>query len=374
MKLLIIAPELYPVPHARGTSVETCIFQIASRIAEQHSVTIVCRSADRLPNISTRGNLTIIRVAGGNKKRYLSNVIKTVKNMHFDFIQIDNRPEFVKRIRKAFPGKRISLFLHSLTYVTKPKASTSRVRTQLYDADVILTNSRSLRSELTKRYSVHKSKMKVVHLGANPAQFRPPSHHERKRARRKFRTGDSFSVVYIGRIIPIKGIPLLIRAAEHAAKRIPKLKLYLIGSGKGNYVQYIQRLAKRSDVQISLVKAIPRNAIHHAFWMADAIVYPSQAHEAFGLVIAEALASGIPAVASRNGGIREIIKHNYNGLLISNYRSSAAFAEAIIKVAKNHKFAEKIARNGRKTCLYTFNWRNTSEKLINIYQKTLIEK
>lgn len=369
MKILIIAPELYPVPHRKGTSVETCIYQIARQWAKQHSVTIVCRKSAKLPAITSQRNLTIRRVSGRTKKTYLLNVIRTVKNGRYDCIQIDNRPEFIPHIKKAFPRQPVSLFLHSLTYVTPPKTTRSRVNKQLFAADVIIANSRSLRSQLSMRYPSHKRKIKVVHLGANPAQFRPPTAAERIYARNLFKAKGTFAVVYIGRIKPSKGIALLIRAAEQAKKSVPALRLYLIGDGKNNYVRRIKRLARRSKVPVTFIEGISVNHIHRAYWMADCIVYPSQSHEAFGLVIAEALASGVPAIASKNGGMREIIRHNQNGLLISNYHRPNSFARAFIQIARNPLLAKKLGKNGRKTCLRTFHWGNTSAKLIKIYQK-----
>ena len=99
----------------------------------------------------------------------------------------------------------------------------------------------------------------------------------------------------------------------------------------------------------------------------DCFVCPSQGHEAFGLVNVEAMASGIPAVASRNGGIPEIIKHHHNGILVTKYRSPEAFAKEIINLAKDPSMARKLAKQARLDVTSKFSWRATASKLEKIY-------
>ncbi len=147
MKFLIIAPEYYPIPPVKGTSVETCIYHIAKRLAKQHYVTIISRQTSGYPNRSNFGKLTIIRVQGGERTHYLNCVINEIKGKKFDYIQIDNRPSFLKSIRELFPKTSISLFLHSLTFVTPPKATHRAIRSQLKKANVIVANSASLKKD-----------------------------------------------------------------------------------------------------------------------------------------------------------------------------------------------------------------------------------
>src|SRR5690606_23910693 len=119
----------------------------------------------------------------------------------------------------------------------------------------------------------------------------------------------------------------------------------IIGSGKRRYVAYLKSLGRRSKVPVRFVGAVPRRSMHKMYWMADCVACPTQGHEAFGLVIAEALASGAPTVASRNGGMKEIIKHGYNGMLVRHYRSPHAFAREMIKLAKHRKLSMRISKN-----------------------------
>src|SRR5690348_7961223 len=103
MNILIIAPESIPVPPFSGGSVEHCVYQIAMRLSRTHKVTIISRRHRAYPNHTKTGNLSIIRVPGGSRRKYLSNVIQYIKNKKYDIIQIDNRPKYLPVIRKYFP-------------------------------------------------------------------------------------------------------------------------------------------------------------------------------------------------------------------------------------------------------------------------------
>jgi spore coat protein SA len=367
MKLLIIAPEQYPVPNLKGTSVENCIYNIAIRLAKHHDVTIVSRQSSNLPNITVIGNLKIIRVPFESNSKYIKAVINAIKNCKFDAIQIDNRPYYLASVKALFPKTPIFLFLHSLTFVTPPKAQTSNIRTQLRNATGIITNSHSTKKQLTLLYPLIADKVKVVHLGVNLQQFRPATSAERLIIRKKYNVNGSFAIVYVGRFITIKGIPNLIRATEIVRRQISTAELYLAGGGSKSYVKHIKRLAQKAKVPLHFIDYLARKDVHHAYWIADCFVCPTQAHESFGLVNVEALACGVPTVASRIGGIQEIIRHNRNGLLVTNYKSTQALAKEILKITNNKKLAKRLGAAGIRSCQKRFNWENTCSKLELIY-------
>ena len=367
VRLLIIAPENYPVPSIKGTSVETCIFNIATHLAKEHCVTVVSRSVKHLPRVSSYDGLRIIRIAGGARRKYIVRALRAVAGQRFDHIQIDNRPGFVPIVRKSFPRTPLSLFLHSLTFVTRPRASSKRVRAQLSHTDMIISNSMSLKSCLSELYPGQGKKIRVVHLGVSASRFRPPTALERVQARRERGVSHSFAVLFVGRFIPLKGIPLLIEAAQLVYEEVPSTKLLLVGSGKEEYVSYIRSLARRVNVPVEFIGPVLWNKMPHVYWAADCFVCPTQGHEAFGLVVVEALSSGLPAVASHNGGIKEIVRHNTNGLLIEDYGNPQRFADAIIAIAKNPDLAKRLGQGGRDTSVNQFSWEKAGESLQRLY-------
>ncbi len=227
---------------------------------------------------------------------------------------------------------------------------------------------------MTSLYPDQTHKIKVIHLGVDLSQFRPPTTSQRLQIRRRYHASDSFAIVYAGRFIPIKGIPLLIRAVKKVRKQIPQAKLYLAGGGKPSYLSYLKNLIKKENIPVHLIGYIPRKAMHRVYWLADCFVCPTQGHESFGLVVAESLASGVPTIASRNGGICEIIRSPHNGILVSNYRSSVHFAREIIKIAKNRKLAQKLKKNGRASAMRKFGWGMTSALSLKGMKVTVISR
>jgi spore coat protein SA len=360
MHILIIAPEQIPVPPPVGGSVEHCVYQIAKKISSKHTVTIVSRWRPNYPRNSILGHVHIMRVTGTTKKAYLSNVIKKIKGHHYDIIQIDNRPRFVSDVRKAFPNTPISVFLHSTTFISPPMTSIKLANTDFNGANLLVGNSLSLQNHLKKTFPKHSKKVRYVHLGVDLHQFRP---HQ------KGKTGSRpFTILFAGRLIPRKGIPVLMKATKIVRNTISSAKLVIAGgTGKPSYKQYLKQLAASLGVPTTFKGYVPRNKMPAFYASGDCFVCPSQGHEAFGLVNVEAMASGVPTVASRNGGIPEIIKHQRNGLLVTNYRSPEAFAKEMISIAKDSIKATRLAKQARQDVIRKFSWKKTANRLEAIY-------
>ncbi|WP_127580049.1 glycosyltransferase family 4 protein [Paenibacillus koleovorans] len=368
MRLLIIAPPQIPVPPAVGGSVENCIYQIARRMATNHRITVACRQSGGQSAAASRGNLHFVRVPRGSAAAYLKAIRRRLRGQRFDMIQIDNRPSYVPIVRKLFPGIPISVFLHSPTFITPPSSSVGRAAVHLSGATLIVANSRALAGQLKAMFPRLKSRIRHVLLGADLSQFRPPTEHERSRTRSGYGLSGSFNIVFAGRLIPKKGVPVLIRAARLVRQQVPSAKLVIAGgAGKPGYVSGLKRLAAVNQVPLKFMGYVPRLRMHEVYWVGDCFVCPSQWKEPFGLVNAEAMAAGTPVVASRIGGIPEIISHGDTGLLVSRYRSPSAFAGQILKLARDRGAASRMAQRARQAAVHRFNWGSTASKLASIY-------
>jgi spore coat protein SA len=360
MHICIIAPEQFPVPG--DGSVEICIWAIARRLAERHKVTIVSRRIKGLLDAEELEGVSIVRLSAGSPRRYLSSVLKYIEGEDFDIVQVDNRPHLMAAVKKKLTRTPVVLFLHSLTFVPASDKMTSR----LAYADLIVANSASLQQRLTRRFPRIRKNITVVPLGADLTRFAPAPEPERLRLRALHNTPPAFTVLFVGRVIPRKGVPVLIRAVA-LLNRHTRAHLIIAGRGKPPYVRRLKQLARRLRVSASFPGSIAHEDIHSLYQAADCFVCPSQQHESFGLVNVEAMASGLPVVASSNGGIREIIVSGHNGYLVEQYKKALPFARSLLLLARNPELASRIGTQGRNDALQTFEWQHTAERLEALY-------
>ncbi|WP_243633210.1 glycosyltransferase family 4 protein [Paenibacillus xerothermodurans] len=359
----MVAPEQIPVPGSG--SVEICILAIARRLAQKHEVTIVSRQSPHLSGTSRIGNVTIIRVPTGTEEKYTASVLEYIRDKTFDVIQVDNRPHCMAQVKSAAPHTPVVLFLHSLTFVPRRQ----KVADSLRHADLIIANSRSLKQNLSRMFPICRHVIRTVHLGVDLARFSTPTTQQKWRSKRTYKVRRSFTVLFAGRVIPRKGVNVLLDAMSIVRKVVPFARLLIAGRGSRSYVGSLKAHARRLRVPARFMGKIRHDNIHRIYRAADCFVCPSQRHEAFGLVNVEAMATGVPVIASNIGGIKEIVKHRQNGYLINDYRNPLKFALPIIELARNRRAAKKMGGAARRTALSRFSWRRTAAKLEKLYAR-----
>ncbi|QMV43758.1 glycosyltransferase family 4 protein [Cohnella cholangitidis] len=364
MHILIIAPEQITVPPILGGSVEIVILAMAKRLARSHRVTVISRSHPRYPQHSRIDGVDIYRVPTGSPMTYLSNVKKWIGNKSFDVIQINNRPRFVGPLKQKFQGTNtpVTLFLHSLTFVGPPFTSRATAAQDLAKTDLILANSSSLKQQLSSRFPGVAGRIRSVWLGVDTKRFSPA---------RKSKTSNAFKVLFTGRVIPRKGVPVLLKAVKLAQSQSARPIHVMIagGSSRSGYMSQMRSLASNLRVNAQFLGNIPHSRIHHVYKKADVFVCPSQKHEAFGLVNVEAMASGLPVIASNNGGIKEIVKNNRNGILVKSYHRPQAFAKAILKLSDDRALRNRMSLQARRDCVKRFSWGATANRITRVYSK-----
>ncbi|MNP16039.1 Spore coat protein SA [compost metagenome] len=210
----------------------------------------------------------------------------------------------------------------------------------------------------------------MIELGVDVSRFRTTTESEKRTMRKKYHTEqrNPFTILFVGRVIPRKGVPILIQAAHLVHKHTP-VHLVIVGKGKPFYMSRLKLQARNLGVPITFVGKKSHKEIHTVYRLADVFVCPSQKHEAFGLVNVEAMASGVPVVASRNGGIQEIVSHGHNGYLVDQYRKPQNFADYLLRLAKDDQLRARLGANGRRDVLHQFTWSRTAAKLASLYSR-----
>ena len=192
--------------------------------------------------------------------------------------------------------------------------------------DRIIASSDSERRHLIDYYQASPEFIRVVPCGVNLDLFRPID----KKTASRYLDGDGRKVVlYVGRINPLKGVDQLVRAMSLLTQR--KTRLVIAGGGGQSQweIKKLQDLAKRLEIQRSVVfqGLVKQELLPYYYSAADVCVVPSY-YESFGLVTLESLACGTPVVATKVGCAEHVIRHGKTGRLVAD-NTPAVLADAI---------------------------------------------
>jgi glycosyltransferase involved in cell wall biosynthesis len=152
--------------------------------------------------------------------------------------------------------------------------------------------------------------------------------------------------VVIGTFEPRKGHDFLLDAFKYVLNSKPNVILYILGTGS---VQDKERIVNRiSSLGIGDNVILPGyvEEINELIRSSSAVLVPSQSYESFGITIIEAMAMGVPVVATDVGGIPEVLGSNIGGIICPR-NDIKAFGLAIIKFLENREFADKVGGEGR---------------------------
>ena len=155
----------------------------------------------------------------------------------------------------------------------------------------------------------------------------------------------TWRLLYLGRLDEQKGVHL---AVEALASLPPEATLVLQGYGNDHYVERLRSRARDLDVRIEFSSA-PRERLREVYADADALLFPVQWDEPWGLVPLEAMAVGRPVVATGTGGSREYLEHQRNCLLFEPRDSAVELAAAIKRLAGDGALRERLRVGGFET-------------------------
>ncbi len=172
-----------------------------------------------------------------------------------------------------------------------------------------------------------------------------------------------FVCATVGRLVPVKGHTYLLKAIRRVVQVFPQAKFLFVGDGplRQRLQHEIKLLALEGNV--SLLGA--RSDIADILLCIDLFLLPS-INEGFGIVLVEAMALGKPILATRVGGIPEIVVDGTTGILVPP-KDSVAFAAAIIKLHKNPKLAYEMGQAGYRRARRIFDIESTVQKYEELY-------
>lgn len=232
-------------------------------------------------------------------------------------------------------------------------------------SDAILASSTAEAAQLVSLYHAAPDRVEIVPPGVDHAFFSPG---DRNGARQALRIGDHPVLLFVGRIQPLKGLDVAVRAMDELDRDDAQLVVVGGPSGREGREEYerCRKLAAELGVaeRVRWVDPQPHHLLSTYYRAADVVMVPSRS-ESFGLVALEAAACGIPVVAAAVGGLRTLVEHGRTGFLVDG-REPRAFAAYANEILANPTMAAAMgARAHDRARNYT--WSTSAARLRRLY-------
>ncbi|HEX7121121.1 MAG TPA: glycosyltransferase family 4 protein [Gemmatimonadaceae bacterium] len=177
--------------------------------------------------------------------------------------------------------------------------------------------------------------------------------------------GPGRRLLFVGRLEPRKGFPVALRAFERVASGYPDLRLVVVGDGADR--KAVTELPEWLQARVDMLGRVPDERLPGCFASADVFVSPALGGESFGIVLAEAMAAGLPVVASDIPGYRDVARHGREALLVPP-DDDAALAAAIRRLLDEPALCESLGRRGRRRAR-DFSWDHVASALEQHYTR-----
>lgn len=249
-------------------------------------------------------------------------------------------------------------------------------RVAIEGADAVIAVSASMAEDVRTAYpTVDASRITVIHNGIDPEEYQPDAATDV--LGRLGIDPTRPTVMWIGRVTPQKGVDHLL----HMAESLPRDVQYVFLAGASDTPEFGRAMAARAHAvkaalpDLHWIETIlPRPDVVQLLSHASVFVCPS-VYEPFGLINLEAMACGVPVVATAVGGIPEIVVDGETGFLVPVHPDRTdlgeALADRVAGLVADPDVARAMGEAGRRRVLEHFTWRSIAEKTVALYASLL---
>ncbi len=185
---------------------------------------------------------------------------------------------------------------------------------------------------------------------------------------RMSRNGGRKTLLFIGALVWRKGLPTLLRAFTQIAETRDDVDLLVVGDGPARN-RMRRQVPRRLRSRVHFLGCLPRRKLLECLAVADVFCAPSLGKESFGMVLLEAMAAGVPVVASDIDGYRNVVSHDSDGYLVPPDRPEL-WSRALVELLDDPDTAARLSRAGhRKASAYR--WQVIARKLESVYCQVL---
>lgn len=262
-------------------------------------------------------------------------------------------PVIDKVQRSGWPG--------DVARIQRKRFGSRRLKTYCKYTDVFITISDELDRELDQ-LGVPATKREFIPNGVDVDLFRPADSDQKRVLREKLQLPPGPLVVYSGRLVPEKRVDLLITAWQRLTTRYPQANLLILGSGPlENELRELAGPAVHFVGQVDDVAAYLR--------AADCFVLPSNS-EGLSNSLLEALACGLPAVATRVGGAPDLIEHKKSGWLIDP-DDAQQIEQGLDQLLSQPALGSELGQSARAFVCANFSLESVASKMVKLYRDVL---
>ena len=236
-------------------------------------------------------------------------------------------------------------------------------------ADRILVPTPAEAAYLHRLYDAQPGRIRLIPPGVDSALFRPLA---KEPARAALGLSGKGVILFVGRLQPLKGPDVAIRAVAEAIRRAPglgrDLALALVGgpSGPASNLGELRALAEALGIgdSVHFLAPRPHEELPQVYAAADVLLMPSRS-ESFGLVALEAQACGLPVVASAVGGLPYVVPDGKSGFLVPGH-DPAMYAGRVLEILSDPQLAARLSRTAVRQA-GGFPWESTASRTLSVY-------
>jgi D-inositol-3-phosphate glycosyltransferase len=364
------------------------IRQLSREMAKRaHTADIFTRrmDADTPEVVEIDGRTRVVQIEAGPiaaSKSSLRQYMPQFRDGVLDFQQRDGRSydlihshywlsgEVGRGLKDAWTAPHVAMF-HTLAEAKnrhhlkelEPQSRIDGERMVAHSVDRVICASEGEREMLATAYGVPPQHVSVVPCGVDTDHFQPS---DRAAARAAVGLdGDDPVILFVGRIVRLKGIDILVRAA---AQLEGAFQLLIVGGDRkdASRKRELVELSRELGIadRIRFVDAVPHERLPLYYNAADVCVVPSY-YESFGLVAVEAMACGTPVVASRVGGLKDTVQDGRTGYLVP-WHCPEPFAERLELLLNNESLRMRLGLEARAVA-ERYRWSEVAASVEGVY-------
>ncbi len=316
-----------------------------------------------------------------------------------DVIHVQHCSQYLPVIRALNPRAIIVLQLHAEWFSQNQPAILEK---RLRHVDLVTTVSDYITEKTRRQFPTLSGRCQTMYNAINAAEFSREKDYDPPPPRDK-------RILYTGAVSPHKGLHVLLDAFSLIVKEYPEVRLDVVGSlgsyplaetfemqdretleglysfyaydwiskfkakvsvappDAGTYLAHLkQRLPAGAGGKVVFHGFVPRAELVDFYYSADVFAFAPVWDEGFGIPPVEAMAAGVPVVATRSGAIPEMVRDGHTGFLVGK-NDPRALAQSILKLLHDDELREKMGRAGRSWVHENFDWDKRAENIYKSY-------